>query len=73
MRACEFIAESASVGATASGSVATVVKPQITNDKGQAFFGVDGSDYPYGNVEVIVHRRVGPNAEKNKKAGTAKK
>lgn len=66
MRASEFLNENASSGATAAGSVASVVKPlQGTND--QAFFGASPDDYPpYGSTVAII-RRPSPTAEMNKK------
>lgn len=66
MRASEFLKENASSGATAAGSIATVVKPlQGTED--QSFFGASPDDYPpYGSTVAII-RRPNPFAEMNKK------
>lgn len=70
MRAYEFLQENASSGATAAGSVATVVKP-LQDSGDQTFFGATDEDFPpYGNIAMI--RRVGPTAEANKKKGKNK-
>ncbi len=70
MRAEEFLQESASVGGTSAGNVATVVKP-LTQDKGEnAFFGGGADDFPaYGDIaNVAIIRRPSPTAEATKRA-----
>ena len=70
MRAHEFLKESATAGATGSGSVATVVQP-VGGKKRRAdqFFGGDPNASIYSNTPVAVIRRPSPTAEagKNKK------
>ena len=72
MKASEFIKENASGGATAAGSVATVVQP-LRSD-GKSFFGGDpkASIY-YKEAPVAIIRRPGPTAEANRKKGKQKK
>ena len=67
MKASEFIKENASGGATAAGSVATLVQP-LRSD-GKSFFGGDpkASIYYNGKAPVAIIRRPGPTAEVNKK------
>ena len=70
MRAEEFLKENASVGSTAAGNVATVVKPLLAKDKtDQSFFGGDPDEYPkYGDTtNVAIIRRPSPTAEANKR------
>ena len=65
MRAYEFLKENASSGATAAGSVATVVKP-LQDSGDQTFFGAGTEDFPpYGSTTII--RRPSPTAEIKKK------
>lgn len=68
MRAYEFIKENATAGGTSAGNIATVVKPQVQNKKGQTFFGGDSDKYPkYGDVSAVaVIRRPSPTAEAGK-------
>lgn len=69
MRAEEFLQESASVGSTAAGNVATVVKPLTQDKAGQSFFGGDADEFPaYGDISnVVIIRRPSPTAEATKR------
>ena len=69
MRAEEFLQESASVGGTAAGNVASVVKPLTQSKAKQAFFGGDADDFPaYGDTaNVAIIRRPSPTAEATKR------
>ena len=69
MRAEEFLKENASVGSTAAGNVATVVKPLTKSGAKQSFFGGDPDEYPmYGDTtNVAIIRRPSPTAEANKR------
>lgn len=73
MKASEFIKENASGGATAAGSVATVVQPLRTD--GKSFFGGDPKSSIYYNKKspIAIIRRPGPTAEANRKKGKQKK
>ena len=73
MKASEFIKENASSGATAAGSVATVVQPLRTD--GESFFGGDPKASIYYNKKALIAiiRRPGPTAEANRKKGKQKK
>lgn len=66
MRAEEFLKESASTGATASGNVATVVKPLQGEPEEASFFGGETEDFPtYGDTgNIAVIRRPSPTAKK---------
>ena len=60
MRAFEILSETASAGATSSGSVATVAKP-LTKKRAATFFGAEETDMPeYGSTEPVVIRRIDP-------------
>jgi hypothetical protein len=60
MRACEFIAENATAGATGSGSIATVAQPlgsTITRNAGSFFSGkyMNSAD-PYPNTPAYMKK-----------------
>jgi len=67
VRAYEFIIENATTGGTSSGSVATVVMPQVTSKKGETFFGGDLDDQPEYGDTVAVIRRPSPTADTTNK------
>lgn len=68
MRASEFLRETATAGASASGSVATVAMPQSKKGGKIGFFGQYVADDQSDNDGVVVLKRDGSSKKKSKKS-----